>query len=256
MWWSGDIDGSEHVDQSRSRDALPRVAARAAGRHAPRGRRAPRRARGDPRRPPRRTGACGSSRPTTRCPGSCAELRDHGLTLAVCSNWDWDLEPAIAETGLDGWFDTLVSSAWAGARKPHPRIYRYLLDQSRPRSRRDPLRRRHLGSRRGGTARGRDDAGLPRARRALARRDAPATTPQTSRSCGYAICRGLLPLLGAAIGRGCVRRRGRSGLLRPCGPGRRRTRRADPLPGCGSPMPWMAEKWTNTSGPSSREMKP
>ena len=55
---------------------------------------------------------------------------------------------------------------------------------------------------------------------------------------------------------GCVRRRGRSGLLRPCGRGRRRTRRADPLPGCGSREPWMAEKWTNTSGPSSREMKP
>ena len=58
------------------------------------------------------------------------ELRDRGLTLAICSNWDWDLEPAVAETGLDGWFDTLVSSAWAGARKPHPRIYRYLLDQT------------------------------------------------------------------------------------------------------------------------------
>jgi putative hydrolase of the HAD superfamily len=63
-------------------------------------------------------------------PAVLRELRDRGLTLAICSNWDWDLEPAVAETGLDGWFDTLVSSAWAGARKPHPRIYDYLLDQT------------------------------------------------------------------------------------------------------------------------------
>jgi HAD superfamily hydrolase (TIGR01509 family) len=59
-----------------------------------------------------------------------AEARARGLTLAICSNWDWDLEPAITETGLEGWFDTLVSSAWAGARKPHPRIYRNLLERA------------------------------------------------------------------------------------------------------------------------------
>ena len=63
-------------------------------------------------------------------PGVLRELRARGVTLAICSNWDWDLEPAVVETGLDGWFDTLVSSAWAGARKPHPRIYRYLLEQT------------------------------------------------------------------------------------------------------------------------------
>ena len=45
----------------------------------------------------------------------------------MCSNWDWDLEPAIAEAGLDDAFDLVVSSAWAGARKPHPRIFRHTL---------------------------------------------------------------------------------------------------------------------------------
>ena len=30
------------------------------------------------------------------------ELRDRGLRLAVCSNWDWDLTEAIDEVGLDG----------------------------------------------------------------------------------------------------------------------------------------------------------
>jgi putative hydrolase of the HAD superfamily len=63
-------------------------------------------------------------------PGVLDDLRERGLGLVICSNWDWDLEPAIAEAGLAGRFDTVVSSAWAGARKPHPRIYRYLLEQA------------------------------------------------------------------------------------------------------------------------------
>ena len=46
----------------------------------------------------------------------------------MCSNWDWDLGPAVAEAGLAGAFDVLVSSAWAGARKPHPRIFEYALE--------------------------------------------------------------------------------------------------------------------------------
>ncbi len=48
--------------------------------------------------------------------------------LVVCSNWDWDLEPAVEEAGLGGAVDVLVSSAWAGARKPHTRIFRHTLD--------------------------------------------------------------------------------------------------------------------------------
>ncbi len=54
-------------------------------------------------------------------------LRDQGLALAVCSNWDWDLDDAVAEVGLAGAFDVVVSSAWAGARKPHPRIFEHTL---------------------------------------------------------------------------------------------------------------------------------
>lgn len=58
-----------------------------------------------------------------------AGLRDRGVTLAICSNWDWDLAEAIASAGLDGRVDLLVSSAWVGARKPHPRIYSHMLDR-------------------------------------------------------------------------------------------------------------------------------
>jgi putative hydrolase of the HAD superfamily len=52
-----------------------------------------------------------------------ATLRARGLRLVVCSNWDWDLREAVEEAGLTEAFDALVSSAWVGARKPHPRIY-------------------------------------------------------------------------------------------------------------------------------------
>jgi putative hydrolase of the HAD superfamily len=52
-----------------------------------------------------------------------ASLRGRGLGLVVCSNWDWDLREAIEEAGLTDSFDAVISSAWVGARKPHPRIY-------------------------------------------------------------------------------------------------------------------------------------
>jgi putative hydrolase of the HAD superfamily len=57
------------------------------------------------------------------------ELRAREITLAICSNWDWDLHEAVAAAGLDGHFDLTVSSAWVGARKPHPRIYAHTLEQ-------------------------------------------------------------------------------------------------------------------------------
>jgi putative hydrolase of the HAD superfamily len=55
------------------------------------------------------------------------ELRTRGLRLAVCSNWDWDLDEAIAEVGITDLVDVVVSSAWVGARKPHPRIFEHTL---------------------------------------------------------------------------------------------------------------------------------
>jgi putative hydrolase of the HAD superfamily len=56
-------------------------------------------------------------------------LRRRGLVLAVCSNWGWDLEDAIAGVGLGSAFDVTVSSARAGARKPHPLVYRVVLER-------------------------------------------------------------------------------------------------------------------------------
>lgn len=52
-----------------------------------------------------------------------AGLRAEGLRIVVCSNWDWDLREAVDEAGLTTAVDAMVSSAWVGARKPHPRIF-------------------------------------------------------------------------------------------------------------------------------------
>ncbi len=97
-------------------------------------------------------------------------LRARGLRLVICSNWDWDLREAIDEAGLTDHFDAVVSSAWVGARKPHPRIYAQALAEARVERRRGALRRRHLGSRCRGAARRRDPGRLPPPRRPLARR--------------------------------------------------------------------------------------
>ena len=49
--------------------------------------------------------------------------------LAICSNWDWDIDRAVAGAGLEDVVDVVVTSARAGARKPHPRIFRHTLQR-------------------------------------------------------------------------------------------------------------------------------
>jgi putative hydrolase of the HAD superfamily len=56
-------------------------------------------------------------------PAVLTELRARGLRIVICSNWDWDLREAVDEAGLTDAVDAVVSSAWVGARKPHPRIF-------------------------------------------------------------------------------------------------------------------------------------
>src|SRR6185437_12932711 len=52
-----------------------------------------------------------------------ATLRQAGYSIALCSNWGWDLATDLAGTGLAGFIDVFVTSAQAGYRKPHTRIY-------------------------------------------------------------------------------------------------------------------------------------
>lgn len=58
-----------------------------------------------------------------------AALRERGLLVGVCSNWFWNLEECVEETGLGGAVDVVVGSARVGARKPHPLIYREVSDR-------------------------------------------------------------------------------------------------------------------------------
>ncbi len=77
-----------------------------------------------------------------------SELRDRGLTLAICSNWNWDLLEAIDNAGLTDTVDIVESSAWVGARKPHARIYARMLERLAVDPADDPVRRRHVDVRR------------------------------------------------------------------------------------------------------------
>jgi putative hydrolase of the HAD superfamily len=122
MWWSGDLDGREHAEASRSREhyvawqneRLVRLLSEADVHPGERDEiLAELRAGRDERR-------LVAYPEVGRVLG---ELRARGLRLALCSNWDWDLEPALASVGLGNSFDVVVSSAWVGARKPHPRIF-------------------------------------------------------------------------------------------------------------------------------------
>lgn len=125
-WW-GLLDGIEHSAESASRDAY--VAWELA-------------------RLCRLADACGV--PADRCDTVVADLhratkryelalhadvaetlerlRARGFALGVCSNWDWDLPELTGRLGLGDLFDVVVTSARAGARKPHPRIYEHTLD--------------------------------------------------------------------------------------------------------------------------------
>ena len=54
-------------------------------------------------------------------------LRATGLALACVSNWDETLSEHLARAGLAGFFDTVVTSARAGAPKPDPRVFHLAL---------------------------------------------------------------------------------------------------------------------------------
>jgi len=52
-----------------------------------------------------------------------ASLRAAGLAVGVCSNWGWELDAFLDDAGLLELVDAGITSARAGARKPHPGIY-------------------------------------------------------------------------------------------------------------------------------------
>lgn len=57
------------------------------------------------------------------------DLRDQDVTLALCSNWSWDLDRHLLFNEIDHYFDVVICSAIVGYRKPHPEIFKALLDE-------------------------------------------------------------------------------------------------------------------------------
>jgi putative hydrolase of the HAD superfamily len=130
QWVGGAVDGEDHLEHSTSREAYTewelerlRTRARACG-------------VADDELEPLVADLHQATKTYTlaaydEVPEVLAELRERGLVLAVCSNWDWDLERAVASVGLDVLVDAIVTSAQAGARKPHPRIFDHTLARCR-----------------------------------------------------------------------------------------------------------------------------
>jgi putative hydrolase of the HAD superfamily len=58
-------------------------------------------------------------------------LREGGLRIVVCSNWDCSLPEVLADAGLLHLIDEVVSSAVAGAAKPDPRLFEAALAAAR-----------------------------------------------------------------------------------------------------------------------------
>ncbi len=50
-------------------------------------------------------------------------LRAEGMTIGVCSNWDWNLQDQFDAHGIGDLFDGVVCSAIVGYTKPHPHIF-------------------------------------------------------------------------------------------------------------------------------------
>jgi putative hydrolase of the HAD superfamily len=127
-WWNDGIDGTEHDEHSVSRDHYiawqqSRVKAMLAECGVPSS------AHDDFIVRVREIGAHNRIDAYDEAAAVLRDLRERGVALAICSNWDWDLREAIDSAGLTGAVDVVVSSAWVGARKAHPRIYAHTLDQ-------------------------------------------------------------------------------------------------------------------------------
>lgn len=128
-WWNDGLDGAEHDEHSRSRDHYvawqqTRVRGMLADCAVPVDIQDVLIAR------VREIGAHRRMRAYDEVTDVLGGLHARGLTLAICSNWDWDLDEAIDAAGLSGAVDAVVSSAWVGARKPHRRMYDAVLDRA------------------------------------------------------------------------------------------------------------------------------
>jgi HAD superfamily hydrolase (TIGR01662 family) len=54
-------------------------------------------------------------------------LQERGYRLSIVSNWSWNLRNRVTQAGLDGFFELVWGSAYAGCNKPHPGIFQQAL---------------------------------------------------------------------------------------------------------------------------------
>lgn len=54
-------------------------------------------------------------------------LREDDYRLGIVSNWSWNLRERVSQMELDGYFETIWASAYAGCNKPHPDIFEQAL---------------------------------------------------------------------------------------------------------------------------------
>ena len=99
--------------------------------------------------------------PYPEAAATLSSLREAGLAIGVCSNWGWELNGFLEGVGLLHLVDAAVTSARAGARKPHPGIYASSMVGIGRRRGGRRLRRRFVGTRCTGPAAARHD-GSPR----------------------------------------------------------------------------------------------
>ena len=59
-----------------------------------------------------------------------SQLRDRGITVGICSNWDWGLDRQLRHNSLSELVDFVVCSAIHGYRKPHPAIFASVIAQA------------------------------------------------------------------------------------------------------------------------------
>ena len=65
----------------------------------------------------------GAMRTFAEVPDVLAKLREQGYRLGIISNWSWNLRDRVAQAGLNGHFEIVWASAYAGCNKPHPGIF-------------------------------------------------------------------------------------------------------------------------------------
>ena len=56
-------------------------------------------------------------------------LQVGGYRLGIVSNWSWNLRERVAQVALDGFFEMVWASAYAGCNKPNPTIFEQALTQ-------------------------------------------------------------------------------------------------------------------------------